>query len=175
MALLISFLGGPLVAEESKTLPKGMKKVSIPAPSEVKEPGLVVGENVTPGMPLKQAMELLGIPKYVSVQRGPVHGTDSIRIEYPEHDLTIHALSGGTTVEGIEIGPMFKGSFDSGIKLGDKFPSLIDKYGVPKSMSSRVARYPDRGLYFLLNEDTLLSAKTYAKGTKLMDAKLMNP
>ena len=47
----------------------------------------------------------------------------------------IHALSGKPNVEAIELFPTFKGQFANGIKMGDKVPTLIEKYGVPQSLS----------------------------------------
>ena len=52
---------------------------------------------------------------------------------------------------------------------------LIGEYGLPKTLTALVMRYPERNLYFQLNNERLLSAKTYATGSKLMDANLMNP
>ena len=138
---------------------------------------IVIGENVSPGMPLKQAIEVLGVPDKVKVVRGASQDRDSIEITYAQHGLVIRAMSSGTQIEGIEIGPTFKGTFksESGIKLGVKYEMVIGEYGLPASLTSQVMRYPKKGLYFQLNNERLLSAKTYANGTKLMDANLMNP
>ena len=146
--------------------------------ADKKGPGkLVIGENVSAGMPLKQAIELLGIPDQITMVRGTSPDRDSIKITYVQHGLVIRALSDGTQVEGIEIGPTFKGTFksESGIKLGVKYEMLIGEYGLPKTVTAQVMRYPKRGLYFQLNNERLLSAKTYATGSKLLDANLMNP
>jgi len=107
-------------------------------------------------MPLSKTMVLLGIPDKIKVVRG---------------------ASSGSAVEGIEIGPSFKGTFKSenAIKLGVKYEMLISEYGLPTSLTAQVMRYPTRGLYFQLNNNRLLSAKTYRNGTKLIDASLMNP
>ncbi|MDH5789768.1 MAG: hypothetical protein OEZ27_04170, partial [Nitrospinota bacterium] len=96
---------------------------------------------------------------------------------YARYGLIVRAMSGGSNIEGIEVGPTFKGTFKSenDIKLGVKYEMLIGEYGLPASLTAQVMRYPKRGLYFQLNNDRLLSAKTYASGTKLMDAYLMNP
>ncbi len=138
---------------------------------------LVIGENVSAGMPLKQAIELLGIPDHMTVVRGTFRDRDSIKITYTRLGLVIRALSNGTQVEGIEIGPTFKGTFksESGIKLGVKYEMLIGEYGLPTTLTAQMMRYPDRNLYFQLNNERLLSAKTYITGSKLMDANLMNP
>ena len=75
----------------------------------------------------------------------------------------------------LELAATFKGTFKSGIKIGDPFPMLVEKYGVPTSYTAQVARYPDDGLYFLMSNDNVLSAKTFTKDTKLIEAQLMNP
>ena len=138
---------------------------------------LVIGENLTPGMPLKQAIELLGIPDQIAIVRGTSVDRDSVKISYAAHGLIIRALSNGTQIEGIEIGPTFKGTFQSasGIKLGVKYEMLIGEYGLPNTVTAQMMRYPDRNLYFQLNNERLLSAKTYISGSKLLDANLMNP
>ena len=148
------------------------EKKSALAPGQI-----VIGENVSPGMPLSKAIEVLGLPDKVKVVRGASQDRDSIEITYAQHGLVLRAMSNGTKIEGIEIGPTFKGTFksESGIKLGVKYEMVIGEYGLPSSLTAQVMRYPERGMYFQLNNERLLSAKTYANGTKLMDANLMNP
>lgn len=148
------------------------------APTTALAPGqVVIGENVSPGMPLNNAIALLGIPDKIKVIRGTSKDRDSIEITYARYGLVVRAMSGGSKIEGIEIGPTFKGTFksESTIKLGVKYEMLIGEYGLPTSLTAQVMRYPQRGLYFQLNNNRLLSAKTYMNGTKLMDANLMNP
>ena len=165
--LLMSLIASVAIAAEKSTVP-GMTL----APSQI-----VIGENLSPGMPLNSSMTLLGIPDKIKVVRGTSADRDSIEITYAKHGLVVRAMSSGTTIEGIEVRPTFKGTFksESGIKLGVKYEMLIGEYGLPTSLTSQVMRYPKRGLYFQLNNDRLLSAKTYANGTKLIDASLMNP
>lgn len=153
------------------------KKGKAAAPVASGEGKIVIGENLSAGMPLSQVITMLGIPEQVKVIRGTSLDRDSIQITYAQHGLVIRALSGGTTVEGIEIAPSFKGTFksESGIKLGVKYQMLIGEYGLPASLTAQVMRYPDRNLYFQLNNERLLSAKTYAPGSKLLDARLVNP
>ncbi len=136
---------------------------------------LVIGQNLKPGMPLSEAIKTLGIPSSVIINRGPDASKDSIEIDYPAHGLKIRALNSGNQVEAIELSPTFKGKFENGLKMGDKFQKIISLYGVPQTLTSQVVRYPDHGLYFLLNKDALLSAKTFLKGTKLVQHQLMNP
>lgn len=136
---------------------------------------LVIGKNLNTGMALSEAIKLLGIPESITVVRGPDTTLDSIEINYASQGLLIRALSMGTKVEGIELSPTFQGKFASGLKLGAKFPEIVKLYGVPKTVTSQVVRYPEHGLYFLLNQDTLLSAKAFSKDTKLIQHQLMNP
>ncbi len=145
------------------------------SPVTARSAELVIGKNLTPGMPLNEAIKVLGIPDSVTVVRGPDENLDSIEINYSAHGLKIRALSKGTKVEAIELSPQFKGKFANGLKLGDKFPKIVQLYGVPKTLTSQVVRYPDKGLYFQLSQDTLLLAKVFMKGTQLMQHKLMNP
>ncbi|NIQ01697.1 MAG: hypothetical protein GWO19_14920 [Nitrospinaceae bacterium] len=156
------------------------QKKADPAPVAAAPGGpleIVIGENISTGMPLSQAMQLLGIPDKVKVIRGTSADRDSIEISYPKHGLVIRAMTSGTQVEAIEAGPTFKGSFksESGIKLGVKYQVVIGEYGLPNSLTAQVMRYPKHGLYFQLNNERLLSAKTYMQGTKLLDSSLMNP
>lgn len=136
---------------------------------------LVIGQNLKPGMPLNEAIKILGIPASVMINRGPDSSKDSIEINYAKQGLKIRALNSGTQVEAIELSPAFKGRFENGLKLGDNFKKIISLYGVPKTLTSQVMRYPDHGLYFLLNKESLLSAKTFLKGTHLVQHEMMNP
>ena len=165
--LLMSLIASVAIAAEKSTVPGAPL-----APSQI-----VIGENLSPGMPLNSTMALLGIPDKVKVVRGTSEDRDSIEITYAKFGLVVRAMSGGAKIEGIEVGPTFAGTFksESGIKLGVKYEMLIGEYGLPASLTSQMVRYPKRGLYFQLNNERLLSAKTYANGTKLIDAHLMNP
>ena len=165
--LLMSLIASVAIAAEKSTVPGAPL-----APSQI-----VIGENLSPGMPLNSTMALLGIPDKVKVVRGTSEDRDSIEITYAKFGLVVRAMSGGAKIEGIEVGPTFAGTFksESGIKLGVKYEMLIGEYGLPASLTSQIVRYPKRGLYFQLNNERLLSAKTYANGTKLIDAHLMNP
>ncbi|MCF8721857.1 hypothetical protein [Nitrospina gracilis] len=152
------------------------KQECAPRPGETTPADIVVGKNLSVDMPLQAAIDLLGIPEFIKINRGTDPGLDNIEITYPNHDLVIRALTEGKVVEAIEIGPNFKGAFNQGdIRLGAKFEDVVASYGVPASLTAQVARYPDQGLYFLFSDRILLSAKTYSKNTRLLDARLMNP
>lgn len=136
------------------------------------ETELVVGENLKVGMPLTDAFKRLGLPKSVQVRRGTDSESDGIAVEYPKLGVVIHALSAGTTVEGIEVNRKFVGRFAAGVRVGDDFKTMIEKYGVPESFESGVARYPERHLIFVLNREKIVSAKVFAKDTHLLAARL---
>ena len=84
----------------------------------------------------------------------------------------IHTLNRKQKVEAIELLPTFKGQFANGIKMGDKVPKLIKKYGVPQSMSASLARYPDKGLYFSLKGNVLVSTWIFMKNSKILSHQL---
>ena len=167
LVLLMSLMAGVAIAQEKSTVPE-----TTLTPGQI-----VIGGNLTTGMPLSSTITLLGIPDTIKVVRGASADRDSIQITYARHGLVVRAMSGGSKIEGIEVGPTFKGSFkaESAIKLGVKYEMLIGEYGLPTSLTAQVMRYPQRGLYFQLNNNRLLSAKTYVSGSKLLDANLMNP
>ena len=132
--------------------------------------------NLKTGMPLKAAFKVLGgFPESVVAKRGASSTYDHIEMDYPSLGILIRVMSGGKTVEAIEIQPTFKGKFDTGIKLGSPFNNILTKYGPPVTLSSQIARDPDRGLYFLLSNNVLLSAKVFAKDTKLLEYQLATP
>ena len=131
--------------------------------------------NLKAGMQLKDAFKVLGFPGSVVAKRGASSAYDHIEMNYPGLGVLLRAMSGGNTVEAIELLPSFKGKFDTGIKLRASFNDILAKYGPPTTLSSQIARYPDKGLYFLMSNNVLLSAKVFAKDTKLLEYKLATP
>lgn len=147
-----------------------------PAPGSLGPGDVVIGANLSVDMPLKDAINLLGVPEFIKLNRGTDPGLDNIEITYTKYDLVLRTLTEGKVVEGIEIGPNYKGSFGQGdIRLGANFDDVVQSFGIPASLTAQVARYPDQGIYFLFSDANLLSVKTYSKNTRLLDARLMNP
>jgi hypothetical protein len=134
--------------------------------------GLVVGKNLKVGMNLDKAINLLGVPIKITVKRGTEPSLDSIAIKYVTHGVVIHTLNGKKKVEAIELLPTFKGQFANGIKMGNKIPKLIEKYGVPQSMNDSLARYPDKGMYFSLKKNMLASTWIFLKNSKILSHQL---
>ncbi|MGV7220434.1 MAG: hypothetical protein ACQ9MH_02765 [Nitrospinales bacterium] len=138
---------------------------------------LVIGGkgNLNTGMQLKDAFKTMGYPDAFIVKRGPSSNFDHIEMPYATLGVVIRAMSNGKIIEAIDIKPSFKGSFDTGVKLGDPFTTLVAKYGTPESLSSQIARYPVKGMYFLMSNSNLLSAKLFSQNTKLLEHKMVKP
>ncbi|MBL4665247.1 MAG: hypothetical protein JKY23_04765 [Nitrospinaceae bacterium] len=156
--------------EKPKAVAKVIKKQAKVDKKKLK--GFVVGKNLKIGMTLDKAITLLGVPKKINVKRGTEPSLDSISIKYATHGVVIHTLNRKQKVEAIELLPTFKGQFANGIKMGDKVPKLIKKYGVPQSMSASLARYPDKGLYFSLKGNVLVSTWIFMKNSKILSHQL---
>ena len=152
---------------------KDAKKTKAPAKAKKKKPeGLVIGKNLKVGMPMEEAIKLLGIPRSIKIKRRTESKLDSISIEYVNHGIVLHSLNGKKKIEVLEILPQFKGRFAEGIKLGEKFTALIEKYGVPLSMNASLAKYPEKGMYFSLKENVLIAAHVFAKNSKILSHQL---
>ena len=154
MACLIGLLASPSLAEEDISL--------------------VIGKNLKVGMPLNEVIALLGIPSTLTVERGTEPLMDSVFIKYPRHGVVVYTMNKKTTVEQIEVLPSFKGTFAEGVKIGANFNDLIEKYGMPESLNAQVARYPQQGLYFMMEREVLVSAKVFTKNSKILDYQLIN-
>ena len=134
---------------------------------------IVIGKTVMAGMPLNAAVKLLGLPKSISINRGSEQEIDSICITYLNHGLKIHALSNKTTVEELEVLPSFKGEFSNGIKIGSKFSSIVEIFGMPASKESNIVKYPHIRMYLFFRKDTLISAKLFDKNSEIIDYRLL--
>ena len=149
------------------------KNTKAPAKAKKKKPeGLVIAKNLKVTMPLAEAIKLLGIPGSISINRGTESKLDSISIAYANHGIVLHSLNGKKHIEALEILPQFKGSFAEGIKIGEKFTVLIEKYGVPQSMNASMAKYPKKGMYFSLKENVLVAAHVFRKNSEILSHQL---
>jgi hypothetical protein len=170
----LGFAAPGSVKKVAEVKPKGVAKVTKKQEKieNKKIKGFVVGKNLKVGMTLDKAITLLGVPTKITVKRGTEPSLDSIAIKYVSHGVVIHTLNGKQKVEAIELLPSFKGQFANGIKLGNKVPKLIEKYGVPQSMSDSLARYPDKGIYFSLKENVIVSTWIFIKNSKILSNQL---
>ncbi len=164
--LLGSALRDNILANDTD-LRGGLKK------DKKKQAVIVIGKTLMAGMPLNAAIRLLGTPKSISINRGTEQEIDSVCIVYLNHGLKIHALSNKTTVEELEVLPTFKGEFSAGIKIGSKFSSIIEAFGMPASKEANIVKYPRIRMYLFLKRGTLISAKLFDKNSKILDYKLI--
>jgi hypothetical protein len=153
----------------------GLLSIWLSTPALAVDSGtLVIGQNLKVGMFLKEAMDLLGVPNKIRIDRGSDPSTDSVVMEYPELGVVLHTQNQATEVDEIEVLPGFKGKLDTGIHLGATFNDVVEKYGPPVSYAMNMARYPDKGMYLMMNkgDQKLVALKIFKKGSKLLDQKL---
>ena len=134
----------------------------------------VIGETLKIGMPLNEALTLLGTPNSVKVNRGTELQMDSVSINYPNQGIKVFTLTKKNTIEQIEVLPKFKGSLPNGITIGSRFSDLVKTYGIPTFKDSSIVKYPKTGIYFFLKDNTILSAKLFQKNSNLLAHKLLN-
>ena len=135
---------------------------------------LVIGKNLKVGMSVNEAIKLLGIPGKIDAIRGTEPTNDSISIRYDNHGVIIHAMTGKGSIDHIELMHSFKGTLAAGIKIGSKFPDMIGKYGMPETLTAEIARYPQRGLYFTMSNEKVVSAKVFTRNSKLLALKMVD-
>jgi hypothetical protein len=134
--------------------------------------GFVIGQNLKIGMSLNDAFEILGTPKSVNVVRGSNPSVDSISMEYLDQGIILHVLTNKPKIEALELLQNFKGEFLEGINIGSKIEDLIKAFGIPKSMESFIARYPQKGIYFSLDNKAVVSAQVFSKNSKILHSRL---
>ena len=134
--------------------------------------GFVVGGNLKVGMSLNEAFNILGTPKSVNVVRGSNPSVDSISMEYLDQGVILHVLTNKPKIEALELLQNFKGEFLEGIIIGSKIEDLIKAFGIPKSMESFIARYPQKGIYFSLDNKAVVSAQVFSRNSKILHSRL---
>ena len=134
--------------------------------------GFVVGGNLKVGMSLNQAFKILGTPKSVNVVRGSNPSVDSISMEYLDQGVILHVLTNKPKIEALELLQNFKGEFLEGIIIGSKIEDLIKAFGIPKSMESFIARYPQKGIYFSLDNKAVVSVQVFSRNSKILNSRL---
>ena len=86
--LFMSLIASVAGAQEKSTVPGATL-----APGQI-----VIGENLSPGMPLNNTIVLLGVPDKIKVVRGTSEDRDSIEITYANYGLVVRAMSGGSII-----------------------------------------------------------------------------
>ena len=153
-----------LKARSVSKLPKektqGIKKtLGTSDKSEFK--GIIIGQNLTVGTTLEEAIRILGFPKSFAVERGAEPEQDRIIAEYAGQGIIIYALNDKKEIESLDVLKEFKGEFLNGVKMGEKIKVLIKKWGLPHSMNSSIVHYPTKGIYFDIKVNVLISAHVF--------------
>jgi len=123
--------------------------------------GIIIGQNLTVGTTLEEAIRILGFPKSFAVERGAEPEQDRIIAEYAGQGIIIYALNDKKEIESLDVLKEFKGEFLNGVKMGEKIKVLIKKWGLPHSMNSSIAHYPKKGIYFDIKDNVLISAHVF--------------
>ncbi len=118
--------------------------------------GITIDGNLKPGMPLKDAVELLGSPEKVKIS-----DIGTVIMSYDSAGLSIEVLSDGSVVEAIHLQPGFKGRFASGIAIGDDTRKIITSYNKPDTETKEVIEYSMPARRFLIIQDKLAGADLY--------------
>jgi tetratricopeptide (TPR) repeat protein/Mg-chelatase subunit ChlD len=158
-------LGGPTSPPTTSSQQAGEQQKTA-SPGKDTEPSarlIVIGENLRLGMPLKEAMDLLGAPQDLAIEPGTTAAEARIRLDYPQHGLVLVATAADKTLHSIEVRSVFRGQFAAGIKIGDSASALLQAYGMPAVMTPQEARYPDQGLVFKFDDAKLVSATVSLK------------
>ena len=122
---------------------------------------IIIDENLKIGMPLKEAIDLLGSPEKIQVNE-----TGAVVMSYDALGLSIEAGSDGTMVGGIHLLPSFRGKFASGIEIGTDSEKILAVYNQPDIMTEDTIEYSDMARVFQLHQGRLVGADLYSgKGT----------
>ncbi len=123
--------------------------------------GIIIGQNLTVGTTLEEAIRILGLPKSFAVERGVEPERDRIIAEYAGQGIIIYALNDKKEIESLDVLKEFKGEFLNGVKMGEKIKVLIKKWGLPHSMNSSIVHYPTKGIDFDIKDNVLISAHVF--------------
>ncbi len=125
---------------------------------------VVINSNLKPGMSLSDAIELLGPPEtMIATDNG------SVVVPYKNIGLSIEVMSEGKTVERIHIEPSFKGSFKSGIEMGQDYLKIISLYEQPDIMTKELVEYSKSGITFTLKDGKITGADLYSEKSRLKE------
>jgi hypothetical protein len=118
---------------------------------------IIIDKNLRPGMPLKDAIELLGPPERIQVSK-----IGTVVLPYNTHGLSIEVMSDGTIIEGIHLRSTFKGQFDSGLEIGVDFQKILSVYNQPDIMTKDIIEYSDIARIFQIHQGRLVGADLYS-------------
>ena len=118
---------------------------------------IIIDENLKPGMPLKDAIELLGPPEMIQVSK-----IGTIIIPYNTLGLSIEVMSNGTIIEGIHLQSSFKGRFASGLEIGVDSQKIMSVYNRPDIITKGIIEYFDIARIFQIDQGRLVGADLYS-------------
>jgi len=118
---------------------------------------IIIDENLKLGMPLKDAIDLLGPPERIRVNK-----IGTVVLPYDTLGLSIEVMSDGTIIEGIHIQSSFKGQFASGLEIGADFQKILSVYNQPDLMTKDIIEYSDIGRIFQIQQGRLIGADLYS-------------
>ena len=135
------------------------KTLGTPDKSELK--GIVIGQNLTIGTTLEEAIRILGVPKSFAVERGTKPEQDRVIVSFADQGIIIYVINDKKKIESLDVLKEFKGEFFNGIKMGEEIRVLIKKWGLPHTMNSSIAHYPKKGINFGIKDKVLISAHVF--------------
>ena len=118
---------------------------------------IIIDENLKPGMPLKDAIELLGPPERTQVTK-----IGTIVMPYDTLGLSIEVMSDGTIIEGIHLQSSFKGRFASGLEIGVDIQKILSVDNRPDIITKGIIEYFDMARIFHIDEGKLVGADLYS-------------
>lgn len=123
---------------------------------------IIIDENLKIGMPLKDAMDLLGSPEKIQVTE-----IGTIVLSYDALGLSIEAVNDGTIVEGIHLLPSFRGKFTSGLEIGVDSEKILSVYNQPDIIKENTIEYHDMARVFHIHRGKLAGADLYSEKSTL--------
>ena len=118
---------------------------------------IIIDNNLKPGMPLKDAIELLGPPERIQVSK---NGT--VVLPYDTLGLSIEVMSDGTIIEVIHLQSSFRGRFASGLEMGADYQKILSAYDQPDIMTKDIIEYSDITRIFQIHQGRLVGADLYS-------------
>ncbi len=123
---------------------------------------IIIDENLKIGMPLKDAIDLLGSPERIQVTK-----SGTVLLPYNTLGLSIEVESDGTIIEGIHLLSSFRGQFASGLEIGVDFQKILSVYNQPDIMTKEIIEYSDIGRIFQIHQGRLVGADLYSDKSTL--------
>jgi hypothetical protein len=118
---------------------------------------IIIDKNLKIGMPLKDAIDLLGPPERIQVSK-----IGTVVLPYNTLGLSIEVMNDGTIIEGIHLQSSFRGQFASGLEIGVDFQKILSVYNQPDIMTKDIIEYSDIARIFQIHQGRLVGADLYS-------------